>query len=373
MEEYDVVVVGGGIAGSVASRFAAKSGFKTLLIEKYKTPRNKACSGVQWTYFERLIGEKIPREKLCENELSKVELITPTDRVLKGGMKLLNFWRSTFDSWLNTLAVKAGAEFQDETSLTDFHKDEKGFIIKISAKNQRREVKTQYLVGADGLSSSVRRKLRPEDFDKKSSGATLNYYFVGDTDLDPNTLYLFYKKEFSPLMFSWVYKKDEKWVIGTGADKNLLEYAERFFDYVKKKHSLHGEIVKKEGFSSTFRDGVFLGEGNLLMVGDAAGLIDFYRGMGMDNAALSGRLAAKAIMKAKEKNCPAIKPYQCLMKRAVSRLETNAKRQAKRYSSNEMFEKSFSSLSLMKFGLLAIIGNQINKVLPAEKLILLPI
>jgi flavin-dependent dehydrogenase len=38
MEEYDVIVVGGGIAGSVAARFSAEHGFKTLLLEKYKTP-----------------------------------------------------------------------------------------------------------------------------------------------------------------------------------------------------------------------------------------------------------------------------------------------------------------------------------------------
>jgi len=43
MEEYDVCVVGGGVAGSVAARFSAQQGFKTLLIEKYKTPRNKPC------------------------------------------------------------------------------------------------------------------------------------------------------------------------------------------------------------------------------------------------------------------------------------------------------------------------------------------
>ncbi|MCF3652893.1 MAG: FAD-dependent oxidoreductase, partial [Aigarchaeota archaeon] len=105
MEEYDVVVVGGGIAGSIAAKFAAKSGLKTLLIEKFKTPRNKPCSGIQFEYFEKLIGKKIPREKLCKNELSRVEIITPKGRVLKGRMKMLNFWRSTFDSWLNSLAA----------------------------------------------------------------------------------------------------------------------------------------------------------------------------------------------------------------------------------------------------------------------------
>ncbi|MEN3016306.1 MAG: FAD-dependent oxidoreductase [Candidatus Methanosuratincola petrocarbonis] len=120
MEEYDVAVVGGGVAGSVAARFAAKNGLKTLLIEKFKTPRNKPCSGIQFGYFEKLIGERIPREKLCRNELSKVEMVTPKDKVLKGRMKMLNFWRSTFDSWLNMLAADAGADFRDNASLIDF-------------------------------------------------------------------------------------------------------------------------------------------------------------------------------------------------------------------------------------------------------------
>jgi len=40
MEEYDVTIIGGGVAGSVAARFSAQHGFKTLLVEKYKTPRN---------------------------------------------------------------------------------------------------------------------------------------------------------------------------------------------------------------------------------------------------------------------------------------------------------------------------------------------
>ncbi len=160
MEEYDVVVVGGGVAGSVAARFAAKSGFRTLLIEKFKTPRNKPCSGIQFQYFEKLIGEKIPREKLCRNELFKVEIITPKDKVLKGGMKMLNFWRSTFDSWLNSLAADAGAEFHDNTSLIDFVEDKsKGkIIVKLSAEGEHRDVKARYLIGADGMLSKVRRK-----------------------------------------------------------------------------------------------------------------------------------------------------------------------------------------------------------------------
>jgi geranylgeranyl reductase len=301
-------------------------------------------------------------------------MITPKGKVLKGKMKMLNFWRSTFDSWLNSLAANAGADFHDNTSLIDFVEDksEDKIIVKIATENMRREVKTRYLIGADGMLSRVRKKMRPQDFDKKASGETVNYYFVGDAKLDPNTLYMFYNREFCPLMFAWVYLKDDKWVIGTGANQKPLEYADRFFNYVKEKYELRGEIVKKEGFSSTLKGTVYLGEGRILMVGDAAGLVDLYRGVGMDNAALSGRLAVKAITKAEEEGLDAAKTYENLMRKVVKKIEENAKKQIKRLSSNNELEKSFSPLNMLKGGIHMLIANEINKILAPEKLIFLP-
>ncbi|MBC7126997.1 MAG: hypothetical protein H5T32_02105 [Candidatus Methanosuratus sp.] len=111
--------MGGVVAGSCCG-VCCKNGLKTLLLEKFKTSRNKPCSGILFGYFEKLIGERIPHEKLCRNELFKVEVVTPKDKVLKGRMRMLNFWRSTFDSWLNMLAANAGADFRDNASLIDF-------------------------------------------------------------------------------------------------------------------------------------------------------------------------------------------------------------------------------------------------------------
>ncbi len=203
-------------------------------------------------------------------------------------------------------------------------------------------------------------------------GATINYYFVGETNLDPNTLYMFYKREFCPLMFAWIYLKDDRWVIGTGANENPLEYADKFFNYVKEKYGLHGEVVKKEGFSSTLKSTIFPGEGRILLIGDAASLVDLYRGVGMDNAALSGRLAVKAITKAEEEGLEAAKVYEKLLKKVVKKIEVNTKKQMKRFSSDNKLQKSLSPLNMLKGGLLMLIANQINKILPPEKLIFLP-
>ena len=113
---------------------------------------------------------------------------------------------------------------------------------------------------------------------RKACKAAINYYFTGEAELDANTLYVFHKKEFCPLMFAWTYPKDDNWVIGTCANENVAQYAERFYNYVKTKYRLNGRIVRKEGFASTLQGGAYLGGGTVLLSGDSAGLIDEYRG-----------------------------------------------------------------------------------------------
>jgi flavin-dependent dehydrogenase len=220
--------------------------------------------------------------------------------------------------------------------------------------------------------SGIRRKLDPTASERSHLRTAINYYFEGEANLDPNKLYMYYNQEFCPLMFAWVYLKDEQWVIGTGANENTVEYADRFYDHVKEKYSLQGRIVKKEGSASPQKTTTLLGEDNILLAGDAAGLIDLYRGVGMDLAALSGRLAVKAIEKAEKTSASPIIHYQKLMGKTVKKLESNEQKQTQRYASNESLEKSLSSTKLLKDGLSMVFSNQINKILPAEKVILLP-
>jgi len=355
MDKYDVIIVGGGIAGSVAARFCAENGLNTLLLEKARTPRNKPCSGIQFPYLQRLVGQPIPRDVLCRNELSRVEMVTPRGRVFRGRMSMLNFWRSTFDSWLNKVAVSAGATFWDETKLTDVDGDGQNINLKLLSPDGERLVQTRYVVGADGMNSTVRRRLRPNDFGPGPSGVAMNYYYSGEGDLDPSALYMFYSLEFSPLMFAWVYQKDDLWVVGTGSDKEPMEYVQRFDSYVKREYGLRGELVRKEGFSSPMESTVYLGDGRFLMAGDAAGLVDMYRGLGMDNAALSGRLAARAIVESARNGSEPVDRYRRLMNGIVRTITRNSSRQSARYTSNEMLERSLSLPNVMRDGLLMIL------------------
>jgi len=373
MSHYDIVIVGGGIAGSVAARLAAENGLKSLLIERAKTPRDKPCSGIQFRYFEKLVGRSIPKDKLCSNEISNMYIITPDDKTYKGKMKVLNFWRSTFDRWLNDLAVEEGAIFQDKTRMVDFEQMDGGFQLLLQTGVETREIFTRYLIAADGMSSKVRKKLHPDDFLEKAPGGAMNYYCTGEGDLDPNGLYMVNIKAYAPIMFAWIYMKDDLWVIGTGAEYDLKGYADRFYDNVCHKYNFKGQIERKEGFASPLKSGVHLGEGNILLCGDAAGLLDSYRGVAMDNAALSARFAVQAILSAEKTGQPAIEFYRHKMGPMKKQLEFNEVKRLQKFASDESLAISMAPQRMMIDGVKMSAANMLNRVLPPEKVITLPL
>ena len=382
MKEYDVVIVGGAVAGPVAAKFCAMQNLNTLLIEKAKVPREKPCSGIQFPYFEKILGKTIPPDRLCHNTLSKVEMHLPNGRVTSARFPMLNFMRDTFDEWLCLLAQSYGAEFRDSCCFKDFEETEDGIIVHIETGGVAERVKARYVIDATGMRPAIRRKLKGESgFQKISSGATLNYYFTADGDLESDKLYQFWNLEYNNVMFAWVYNKTlddgkDYWVVGTGYDKNIQQRAESFFEHIKELYHLKNiQIVKKEGYSSTMSladdERIWLGERNFLMVGDAAGLIDPTRGVGMDAAALSGRLAAKAIGLAHSSGEPVSVVYAKVMKKLVNQTRRNQQNSISSLKTNDELQ-SYLDKGLLKMGLNLSFQNLCNRFRSAEQQVLLP-
>jgi len=378
METYDVVIVGGSIAGSIAGRYLAEAGKKTLIVEAARTPREKPCSRIQFRYFEKILGKKIPKDRLCQNELKSFYMEFPNGKSFNIRFKMLNFTRDVFDNWLNEVAIESGAEFRDGVRCTEIENKNNNYILTLKPKHQDVEkVLAKYVIAADGLSSSIRRKIRPDDFYRKPLAPTMNYYLKtqGDGDLDPHILYQFWNLDYNNLMFAWTYKKNDLWVVGTGHTDSLIERCDNLLAYVKEKFKLQGEIVKREGYASNFKlDApyhVFLGDHNLLFVGDAAGLVDMYRGLGMDAAALSGRLVAKAILKGELKSIPPLTIYEKMMRKIIKKINKNSEKQLLTYNNNDELMQSLKKSSI-KMGLGTLIGVVLNKFRSPNKIKLLP-
>jgi flavin-dependent dehydrogenase len=295
---------------------------------------------------------------------------------------MLNFMRDIFDEWLCRLAEDYGAEFRDGCRFKDFEETENGTIVFLENDQGIEQIKADYIIDATGMRPVIRRKLKKESgFQEGNTGAALNYYFTADGELEPDKLYQFWNIEFNNMMFAWVYNKTlndgkDYWVVGTGYDKDIYIHLDRFFDHVKEAfHLKNVNIVKKEGYSSSLsfddEDRIWLGEKNFLMTGDAAGLIDLTRGVGMDSAALSGRLAAKAIDLARKNREPVIEVYARLMKKLVNKTKRNQQRGVTTFKTNEMLQEHLDK-SMMKMGINMLLQSFLNKYRSAERQVLLP-
>lgn len=384
MKKYDVVIVGGAVAGPVAAKFCAAGGLRTLLIEKDRVPREKSCSGIQFMYFEKIIGEKIPRDRLCNNELKRVEMHLPDGRVVKTPAKfpMLSFMRDILDEWLCRAAERQGAEFRDGCRFHDCETTGDGIVVRIKSEGGTESILAKYVIDATGLRPVIRRRLRNDGgYAGGSTGAALNYYFTADGDLDRNTLYQFWNLEFNNMMFAWVYNKTlndgkDYWVAGTGYDRDIKMRQDLFFDHVEKKFNLTNiNIVKREAYSSSLifdaEDRIWLGEGNFLMVGDAAGLIDLTRGVGMDSAALSGRIAACAILRAEKKGIPVIPEYERRMVRLVRQIRDNQHNGILDLSSNDEL-LAYLRKNMFSMGLRMLGQSLLNRMRRPEHQVMLP-
>lgn len=381
--DYDVFIAGGGIAGSTAARFAAKAGLKTLFIERHKTPRNKPCSGIQFGYFEKMLGVEVPRERLCNYELKKIKIYLPNGKSFGSPLKMLNFMRKPFDDWLNIIAQEEGAEFQDECVCQKVEEKEDHNIVTLVRPNEKKtfEIKAKYVLDATGLRPRIRSQIRPHNTSSGFEGATLNYYIDGDSDLDPETLYQFWNLDWNNAMFAWIYTKTlddgkDYWVVGTGYNNDDINKRQTmFYESMKEQFNINGEIVKREGYKTSMdmyaKDRVWLGQNKILMVGDAAGLIDLVRGVGMDAAAMSGRIAARAIAYAEKKNTSALSKYTKLMRRITSQTIKNQQREINVFKSNEELQR-YMDKSMMKTGMKMMYQSQLNKFRSGERQVLLP-
>jgi menaquinone-9 beta-reductase len=160
MTNWDVAVIGGGPAGSTAAAFAAKAGLKTLLIDRAVFPREKVCGDCLnpgcWEVFNQLgVAAEIaslPSAHLRWVAFTNLRGYRIEHQFPNAGPPETGIRRSALDHALLMNAEKAGAEIWQGEPVTGV---ERGWLIKTA----RRQVRTRFLVAADGRNSSVARFL----------------------------------------------------------------------------------------------------------------------------------------------------------------------------------------------------------------------
>jgi geranylgeranyl reductase family protein len=325
-------VVGAGPAGSTAAYDCAKQGFKTLLLEKYKLPREKPCGGAVMYRALRTIGEKIPQE-LIERRIYGLRFLLPDGRgseFVSDKLIGITVFRDRFDEFLARRATNVGVELIDNTPVVDASVSTKSANVRLA---DGREFSAKYLLGADGVNSIVSRALglRPKRKELIKIGLGMESDFhVGEegvleaTDGDPSIL------EVCPVngrvSYGWVFPKKEHLAIGiAGAGvhmRSLRSQFDSFYKCAEKRLGVKLDLEKRRAF---FLGGDGLASKNVrqraILIGDAAGFVDPLMGEGIAYAMKSGAFAASVISKAYDEGRydeGALSEYQDLCRKEFS-------------------------------------------------------
>ena len=297
MERFDVLVVGAGPAGSATAMHLARGGARVLLADRATFPRDKPCGG-------GLTGRAL-RHVPCDVE-PVVEHVVDSLVVRAGyGPKVARSssrplirmtQRRLLDLHLAEQAVAAGAEFRDATSVGEIEVGEDGVAARVGATL----VRASFLVGADGANGPVARATRLDEGIVR--GVALEGNVSWDAlGRDPYEETAWVELGVVPGGYGWVFPKGDHANLGVGGWLGEGPRLRAHLDALAREHDVDPTRLESvRGHRLPMRRlGTPAAAGRVLLVGDAAGLVDPLSGDGMYEAFVSAELAADAILAAR--------------------------------------------------------------------------
>jgi len=311
-----VAVVGAGPAGSATAALLARAGLDVMLLDRDAFPRDKVCGDfVSPTALVELewLGIGSRPEFHAANAISSASLHIDGERLVEQGLPetpgLPSMGRvvprAVLDEWIVDAARTAGARVMEKAAVKGIEIDERGVELELAGRPSR-VVRAGLVVGADGSNSLVARQLRGHGPDRADRIVAVRAYYDGVEGDDHEAALYFSERTFPG--YTWLFPTGAGTAnVGVGmmlatipaGDHHLRDLLE---DVVRSDHALGPRLRSATRVGrilgwplTTYNPRLPLVGDRMLLVGDAAGLINPLNGEGIQYALASARWAAETI------------------------------------------------------------------------------
>ena len=304
-EQFDIAIIGGGLAGLSLAIQSAKAGYKTVLFEKEKYPYHKVCgeyiSLESWNFIERL---GLPLSTMQLPILKRLHVSAPNGKIFETNLPLGGFGisRYTLDNELYKIAKQLGVEVLEETKVTDVVLKEEILNVQYSTLN----VQSRLAAGTFGKRSNLdvkwNRNFIQQKPNKLNNYIGVKYHIKTDYPADLISLHNFENG------YCGISQIEE--------DKYCLCYLTTAKNLKKNNNNIQqmeqGVLYKNPHLKNIFTNAEFLYnapvtisqisfdkkqqiENHVLMIGDAGGMITPLCGNGMSMAMHASKIAFECL------------------------------------------------------------------------------